>query len=218
MDNKFIQFFNKYPIKSYNKRQIILRPESGDHRMFLVKSGFVRAHTTTEEGNEFSVVLVGPGMYFPSYRLLSHNSSSRRLFTEYYYSSVTPVDIAAAGYGEISTFLDSNPQLVKKMSEVYYRGVEQLLSELEFMVYTHSALKRVCHFLLFLCERFGIKNSGYSVIIPSLTHKEFATFVGLSREAVSHQFSFLKEHGVIKRHGTALRVKNISWLEKELTR
>lgn len=217
MEYRLAQFLDNYILRSFNKRQIILRPEHEEQQVFFIRSGFVRAHTITEEGNEFSAVLLGPGMYFPLFRYLSDTLYTRKLVTKYYYSAVTKTEISVVNHIDLIEFLKLNTELSIDIADLYYANIKILLSKLEFMAYTHSAYKRVCYFLLFLSRKFGQEVGRGIDIIPAFTHKEFSTFVGLSRESVSHQFSLLKQRGIIKTLSPIIHIDSIALLENELT-
>lgn len=210
------QFLQKYPYHFYGKGQVILRPEHEEYQVFFVDSGYIRAHTITEEGNEFSAVLLGPGMYFPIFRYLSDSIYTKKLATKYYYSAVTEAKLTQISTIELVQFLEINPSIAIEMADIYYVNMKLLQSNLEFMVYTHSAYKKVCYFLLYICRQFGKKKQEGIALIPPFTHKEFATFVGLSRESVSHQLSVLRKKKILQELHANMYVKNIFLLENEL--
>ncbi len=217
MDSKISEFLNKYPIHDFGKKQIILVPENEERQVFFIKSGFVRAHTITENGDEFSVMLLGPGMYFPLLWYLPDAIYKKKILTKYYYSSLTKTRMVIIDHVGFIDFLKSNPEPANELSDKYYEFIKELLSKLEFMSYTHSAYKKVCYFLLFLSQKFGFPtNAGIEIAVP-LTNKEFATFVGLSRESVNHQLSLLREKDIIERIRSSISIKNSRSLEEELT-
>lgn len=218
MQNKLQQFLTTYPIRVYGKGQVILRPEHEENSIYFIMSGFVRAHTITEEGNEFSAVLLGQGMYFPIFRYLSDHVYTKKLTTKYYYSTVTETKIVTINNTDLFSFLSSNPQIAIEMSDIYYLNMKQFLSKLEFMSYTHSAYKKVCYFLVFLSKKFGEETQHGMQLIPPFTHKEFATFVGLSRESVSHQLSLLKKRNIIDELRQTICIRKMHQLENELRR
>lgn len=218
MDHKLLNFLNQYPSKTFSKREVILRSEQEEAKIFFIRSGFVRAHTTTKEGNEFSVMLLGPQMYFPLFRYLPAQNHAPSVTTRYSYSSVTVSQVTAVDYTSLLDFFTLNVDCAKKTSDEYYSNLKLLLSKLEFMVYTHSAYRKVSYFLLFLSKRFGQVTSEGTVTIPGLTHWEFATFLGLSRESVSHKLSLLKSKGVLSSFHPVICVKDLQLLEIEASK
>lgn len=216
MESELLQFLLKQTAHAYRKGQVILRPEQEEDCIFFIMHGFVRAHTITEEGNEFSAVLLGEGLYFPIFRYLSGCSNTKKLAIKYYYSAVTETKIVTVNSANLIQFLTTNPKIAAKLSEIYYFNIKLLQSKLEFMTYTHAAYRKVCYFLVFLCKKFGQEQEGCIKILPPFTHKEFATFVGLSRESVSHQLSLLKKMQIIDESRQIICIKNLQLLENEV--
>lgn len=216
MNTELLRFLSAYPIHSYGKGKVILRPEQEENQIFFLSSGFVRAHTITEEGNEFSAVLLGPGMYFPVFRDVSDSEYPKKLATKYYYSALTTTRIVSVNAKDLVPFLTSHSQITVEVADIYYRNLQLLQSKLEFMAYTHNAYKKVCYFLLFLCQKFGQQTSSGVKLTPPLTQKEFATFVGLSRESVSHQLSALKKKAILQEFHPLICISSTHSLEDEL--
>ncbi|HXS15421.1 MAG TPA: Crp/Fnr family transcriptional regulator, partial [Candidatus Saccharimonadales bacterium] len=155
-------------------------------------------------------------MYFPIFRYVSDTTFTKRLPIKYYYSALSETKITSVSGTDFIHFLSTKPHIATEMSDSYQRNMRLLQSKLEFMTYTHSAYKKVCYFLLFLGKKFGEEADNTIRIIPSLTHKEISTFVGLSRESVSHQLSILKKKNVLREFRQTLSLKRLQLLEDEM--
>lgn len=216
MESSLVQFLSTYPSRTFGKGQIILQPEHEKQHIFFISSGFVRAHTITEEGNEFSAAILGQGTYFPVFRYISDTTYLKKLAIKYCYSALSETKITSVRCSDFIHFLTMKPQIAVEMSDIYYFNMRLLQSKLEFMAYTHSAYKKVCYFLLLLSKKFGQETSNSIKIMPFLTHKEFSTFVGLSRESVSHQLSILKKKNILSECGQTIYIEKLQMLEDEL--
>lgn len=216
MNHQLLEKLNTFTTYTYKKGQVITRPEYEESIVYFILTGYVRAHTITEEGNEFSAAILGEGMYFPVFRYLPDYIYTRKLLTSYCYSALTETKVVSVNNKELNKILGAYPQLAKDLSEIYYLNIKTLESRMEFMVYTHAAYKKVCHFLLFLCKEFSKATSDGIEILPHFTNKEFATFIGLSRESVNHQLKVLREKKILEDSHESMYITDIQSLESEL--
>lgn len=202
-------FFKPYPIRRYNKGQILIFPgESTEYAYFLL-SGRMKVYDVSYRGDEIMINAFKNPAFFPLSLVIT------RLSTRYIYEVVEDIEVRRAPLQDTLEFLNSHPAVVFDLFSHLYTTLDRVLERLVYSI-AGSAKVRMVHALIVECRQFGQKKGqGYDVAI---SEKELASRAGLSRETVSREAKTLKTSGLIVMQHTHIIVPNIVLLEDYLSK
>jgi CRP/FNR family transcriptional regulator len=182
-------FFSDYPIVSYGKGEVLLRP--GDeltHVHFLV-NGSVVQYDISSAGNDVVVNVFKPGAFFPMSLAINHNHN------DYFFESASAITFRIATADVVVDFIISHPDICFDLLRRVYSGTDGLLRRMAHLMGGKSQ-SRLIFELLNASSRFGKQQTETGWLVP-LTEKDIAKRSGLSRETVNRAMSTLKKDGLV---------------------
>lgn len=203
--SKIKKFFSQFPVKKIPKGQIILKPGDKFENIYFIKSGFVRAYTLTSKGentlNFFKPLLVMSIIHYIS----EHKN-------DYYFQTITPVEVYVAPYSEYKKFLDTNNDLSLSIMDFFFGSLLNYFVN-QGNIINGNAQNKIASVLLQLTHDYGdLKNSKLVVNFPA-THRVIANLVGLTRETTSVQMSKFQKKGIISTKRTQFVVNDLEKLK-----
>lgn len=205
---KLDDFFTKFQLLRYRKKDTILRTDNVPSEVFYFKSGYARLYSVSKDGQELTSIIFQPSDIFP---LIWINNE---LPHSYNLEAMTPVELYRVPRERAIDFIRSNPQIFYELTDKILTRVNGLLERIEYLVFG-NAYSKVASIVVICAERFGKKNGKNIIIQVPLTHKDIASLVGLTRETASIELEKLKKKGIIDYRGKIIVVKNIEKLRKE---
>lgn len=168
--------------------------------LFLIESGRVNWTRLTEDGNEQSLQVVGPGEAVGLVGLLDRRpymGTARAL------DETTAWELSAAAFQALVQKHPDAALLIMRLLSVKMRRVVEHIHALS----GRSATERVITVLLEKARPLGDQ------CIVSLTHQEMAQISGLARETVSRVLAELQRKGTVRltRSAVLLRDPNLLW-------
>jgi CRP/FNR family transcriptional regulator, anaerobic regulatory protein len=206
---KIRTFFSAYPVMSYKKDEIILRPDDPTPYVFYIVSGFVRMYCLLPDGKELTLNIFKQGSYFPMFLILGNSTNT------YYYETLTPVKLERAPKGEVLTFLHRESDVLFEFTSRISVGLNGLLSNIQYVLFG-LASSRVASVLLILARRFGEAKNSYITIQLPLTHQDIANLIGLTRETTSLEMEKLVTRKIISYDHKQIIIRNIQVLAQEV--
>jgi len=206
---KFTQvkkFFSQFPTQKFPKGKIIIKPGDKFENVYFIKSGFVRAYTTSPKGQS-TINLFKPLLYLS----LIHSVSQHK--NDFFFEAITPVELNVVPYSEFRKFLDTDKDLNNTIMEFFFNSLLNYFINQSNIV-NGNAQNKVASVLLQLTHDYGdIKNGKLVVNFPA-THRIIANIVGLTRETTSVQMSNLQKMGVISTKRTQFTVNDLEKLKR----
>lgn len=206
---KFTQikkFFSQFPTKKFAKNQIIFKPGDKFENVYFIKSGFVRAYTITQKG-ENTINLFKPLFVMSVIHFISQHQN------DYYFQTITPSEVYVAPYSEFKKFLDSDKDFSFTIMDFFFNSLLNYFVN-QGNIVNGNAQNKISSVLLQLTHDYGdIKNTKLVVNFPA-THRIIANLVGLTRETTSVQMSKLQKMGVISTKRTQFTVNDLEKLKK----
>ena len=205
------EFFGKYKLKHFKKGEYLMRAGSEPEGIYSLTQGVVRQVVTTKKGEELTVNTYHPPAFIPLTWALDD------IANKYDYIAFTDVDAYVAPAKETTEFLKSNPEVLFDLTKRLLSGLNGLLVKTEHLM-DHSAQERLVLTLLQLAYRYGSSESGTKQVQIHLllTHRELATFSGLSRETVSNEMKSLSNGGYITNEHRTVVIADLTQLEELL--
>lgn len=207
--NKISQFFKKYRSSSYKKGELLIRADEDPKGIFYLEEGIVKLYTITKNGDELLLHLFKPPSFFPISWALNNTKNP------YYYEALSKTKSWIAPKNEVIGFMDREPEVVKDLLRRTYRGMDEILKRMGYIM-NHHAFPIVVEQIVIWANRFGSKGSEGSIRVK-VSEKDLAASCGLARETVSRELKILKEKGLISIKNHELIIKDIGKLQKELS-
>lgn len=197
------RLFNGIPLKEveamahlfrevdYPPRSVIFQEGDVGDAIYLLKTGHVRIYRLTEDGQEATLALLGPGSVFGELALF--HESHRLTVAE----TLDDAHICATSVDDFTRLMRHKPQLT--MMVAYEIARRQTHSETRIAGTAYATVRgRVISVLRHLAEEHGqAQADGSTRVGIRLSHQQIASFAGASREACSTAISKLQKLGVL---------------------
>jgi CRP-like cAMP-binding protein len=154
--------------------------------VYVIVNGKVKIVTTTSDGREFILTVLGSGQVFGEMALLESAPRSASVIT------VTPVDLVVLGRREFQHLLDTTPSISRKLLTILSRRLRRANSTMESLAYMDVA-GRLARYLLDLARDHGQRMGNGWVVVRRPTHSDIAHSIGTSRETVSRLINEFEE-------------------------
>lgn len=205
---KLEDFFSKYKLFRYQKGEAILRPGDTPQGVYLIKKGYVRLYSISENGEELTLIIFKPNDFFPLMWAINNTENTE------YLEAMTSVEIWRSPKDKFLEFIKTNPDVFFELTSRILVRLGGLLERMQYLVFG-SAYEKVASILLICVERFGKKEGKHTVIQVPLTHSDIARLIGVARETASIEMKKMERKRLIAYRGRLLIVKNKRRLEKE---
>lgn len=179
--------------RSFPSRSVILHDNQVPKTAYIVLRGIVRVYSISPKGEEQIIAFHTAGELFPSAWIFNKSRSS-----QFFYEALTTCDIAYIDRGKLLTFFLSNQDRSNALIDYLTTNYAASLLQLSALGQP-NAHEKIIHMLYFLCQRHGtLKKHGKSIEIPlQLTHQNFASLIGLTRETTAIEMNKLKKQKII---------------------
>lgn len=209
MQQAITEVFNKGAVKKFAAGELVASGEEAKG-VFLIRHGFIKVYSISDEGNEYLHIIYKPGEVFPLiWALLGHR---RRVFYEALTDCTLNVLPKAEFIEETGRNAGFSSCLLKSLAEQFYVYADRI-DNLQYK----SAYEKVVYRLLFLAGRLGSKNPDGILIELPVTHELIAESVNLARESVSRQIEKLEKLGLISYQKGQILLKDPAALSREFS-
>lgn len=205
---KVAQFFTAFPLREFDKRQVLIRPEEPLPGVFYMVEGRVSQYDITPVGNEVVVNVFKPGAFFPMSTALNDMPNS------YFFEASTKVKAHVVPPEAAIQFLQDNPDVTLDLLRRVYKGVDGVLRRMAHLM-GGDAKSRLLFELLNTAHRFGEPQPDGAILL-NLKESELARHSGLARETISRNIKDLKAAGLLEISHEGIILKDIKKLEAVL--
>lgn len=187
--------------RNFSPGSIILYQGEVPQYACIVTKGVVRVYSISEAGDDQIVTFHIEGEFFPASWFFNKSPS-----TIFFYEALTACEIAFVKKSALDEHIYATPQNTRELIDYLATNYTASLIRVNALEQSKARLK-IVYTLYFLCERYGVKNIKNTVTIPiSLTHQNFASLIGLTRETTATEMSKLKKEKVISYDQQCYRV------------
>jgi CRP/FNR family transcriptional regulator len=173
------------------KGTLIYQPEDKIEKIYLLIEGNVRQYVISQSGEEITIHIYKPSSFFPIMMVIGN------IPNRFYFEASSQCVVQVLPKQDVLSFLKSNPSVFLDLVQRFVKGTDGLIQRLESTV-ANKSRQKIVSLLLYLVKSFGEKNGKSSTKINlKLSHEDFASWTGLTRETVSRQVSYLKNKGFI---------------------
>ncbi len=173
--------------------------------LYAIRVGTVKTHVTTEDGRTHVV-----GFHFPG-DLVGLDSLAHPYYASYA-TALEDTKLCTLGVDALRGAAAGMPALANQLF-LALCGQAQRSRALQTMLALMTAEERLVTFLLWMAEGFAARGFSSSEFVLRMSREEIGSYIGLTLETVSRQFSRLADCGLIR-----VRHRTISLLDKPALR
>ena len=190
-----------------NKGQILFKEGEEGDRLYVVVHGKIKLGTTSADGRENLLSILGPGEMFGELSLFDPEPRTSKA------TAVTDVRLVSLAHDAVIGLVTSSPQtsleLLRRLAQ-RLRKSNEVLADLVFA----DVPGRVAKAIMDLGERFGVQKEDGLHVNHDLTQEELAQLVGASRETVNKALADFAARGWVKLEPRAVLVTDVERVTK----
>lgn len=190
--NKVKNFYEQYPVRRFQKGEIILVQGEVPKSTYLIKKGVVKSYNLTSQGEEKPISFDIAGEQFP----ISWTFDKLK-YAQFYYEAFTDCEVFCIPKQDFVAFIKQDVDLLYSFFDGFvshYINNQMRINALE----QSKAAAKVLYTIHFLCIRFGreLKDDTVQIELP-LTQQDLANFMGLTRETTGIELKKLQRQGIL---------------------
>jgi CRP-like cAMP-binding protein len=185
-------FFEKYPIKRFDKGELILVQGEVPPTAYAIKKGVIKTYNLTAQGEEKPISFDVELELFPIAWAFK-----KAKYAQYYYEAFTDCELYCVPPADYLEFMHANPKELFKAFDGFiskHINHQMRINALE----QSKAASKVLYTIHFLCLRYGtdMKEHLVKINLP-LTQQDLANFMGLTRETTGIELKKLQRQGIL---------------------
>ena len=185
--------------------QVIVMEEDWGESVFLLRSGLAKVRTTTADGDEVVMSLLGQGDVFGEMAVLDGEARSADVV------ALTPLQQIKLRVAPFATLLDQRAGFALALARLEASRLREL--NRRFALQTADATTRLLDALAYLARKSSAA-ADPQALIPALAQRELALVAGLARETASRTLSKLRARGTVVDEEGGLRLMDLQPLSK----
>ena len=190
-----------------SKGQTLFKEGDAGDRLFVVVEGKLKLGTSSGDGRENLLSILGPGDMFGELSLFDPGPRTATA------TAVTDARVLALANDQVIGWVTAHPQvslqLLKRLAR-RLRRTNEVLADLVFA----DVPGRVAKAIMDLGERFGTKKDDGLHVNHELTQEELAQLVGASRETVNKALADFAGRNWLKLDGRSVLITDLERLSK----
>ncbi len=211
IDESIVAHFSDGLLMRFSKDETIIDGFDEPKGVYLIKEGFVKAYSVSQDGHGNLLLVHEAGEFIPLPWALDGAHT-----TGLFYEAMTDVTVVRASKDKLRTAMGNNSWLsqeILKQAVNIITVYTQRIQTLEF----RSARGRIIAELLYLAERFG-KSQGSTILIDApITHQDIADSINMTRETASRALGLLFEEGLLGQKNHLFTIRDLSKLKMALS-
>lgn len=174
----------------------------------LIKRGVVKVYNLSPDGEEQLATFHVAGEFFPSTWLFGQTTS-----TVYFYETFTDCEITFIPRSELETIINKSAANIQFFMDAYIKKYTGMLLRVTALQQAKASSK-ISYTLFYLSQRYGSALSqNITKINIQLTHQQFASLVGLTRETTATEMKKLEKQGIVRYDNQVYKVNIKKLLE-----
>ncbi|TAK70872.1 MAG: Crp/Fnr family transcriptional regulator [Actinomycetota bacterium] len=185
---------------------IFAEGEPGD-RLYVISEGKVKLGTTSADGRESLLAVLGPGEMCGE---LSLFDPGLRTATA---TALTDAVVLGLGQPQLRPWLSGRPEVAEALLQALARRMRRTNEAMSDLVFS-DVPGRVAKALLDLGDRFGEVTTDGLQVTHDMTQEELAQLVGASRETVNKALADFAQRGWIRLESRSVLLLDLERLER----
>jgi CRP-like cAMP-binding protein len=205
-----IAHFSDGLLMHFSKEETIINGYDEPSGVCLIKEGFVKAYSASQDGHGNFLLVHEAGEFIPLPWALGGAHT-----TGLFYEAMTKVTVLRVPKDKLRIAMGVNAWLsqeILRQSVNIITVYTQRIQTLEF----RSARGRIISELLCLAERFGKPHDTEILIDAPITHQDIADSINMTRETASRVLDVLIEEGLMGQKDHLFTIRDIDRLQSAL--
>lgn len=210
-DEGIVAHFSDGLLMQFSKAETIINGFNEPEGVYLIKKGFVKAYSLSNNGHSKLLLIHEAGEFVPLPWALDGAHT-----TGLSYEAMTDVTALRVPKDKLRAAMGTNTWLsqeILKQAVNIITVYTQRIQTLEI----RSARGRIIAELIYLADRFG-KSQGAEILIDApMTHQDIADSINMNRETASRALELLFSEGLMRQKDHFLLIKDLSKLQTEIS-
>ena len=191
----------------FTRGQVVFAEGDPGDRLYVVVDGKIKLGTTSNDGRESLLAVLGPGEMFGELSLFDPGPRTATA------TALTETTLLGLGHEALGPWLKGRPGVAQALLKALAQRLRRTNENLSDLVFS-DVPGRVAKALVELNEKFGEKRSDGFYVEHDLTQEEIAQLVGASRETVNKALADFASRGWVKLEPRAVIVLDYERLVK----
>lgn len=209
-DESIIAHFSDGVRMQFSGGETIINGLEEPEGVYLIKEGFVKAHSVSRAGLGNLLLIHEPGEFIPLPWALDGAHT-----TGLFYQAMSDVTVLRVSKDKLRDGMGHNPWLAQEISRQAVAIITVYTQRIQTLQF-RSARGRIIAELISLAERFGKADNDKVLIEAPITHQDIADSINMTRETASRALELLFEEGLMGQTDHLFTVRDISKLRAEL--
>jgi CRP-like cAMP-binding protein len=180
--------------------------DPGD-RLYVIVEGKIKLGTTSNDGRESLLAVLGPGEMFGELSLFDPGPRTATA------TALTETTVLGLGHEALGPWLTGRPGVAESLLKALAQRLRRTNENLSDLVFS-DVPGRVAKALIELSEKFGEHRNSGIFVEHDLTQEELAQLVGASRETVNKALADFAQRNWIKLEPRAVIILEFERLQK----
>ena len=210
-DKSIVSYFNDGVTLKFASGKTIINGYDEPDGVYLIKRGFVKACSTSQDGHANLLFIHEAGEFIPLPWALDGYH-----VTGLFYESMSEVTVIRSSKDKLRVAMGNNSWLTSEIlnqTVTVIAAYTQRIQTLEF----RSARGRVIAEVLFFVERFGRPHGKGVLIDAPITHQDIADSVNVNRETASRVLELLATEGLVVQSERVFTIPSVVKLKEALS-
>jgi len=190
-----------------SKGSVLFAEGDGGDQLYVIAEGKVKLGTSSGDGRENLLSILGPGEMFGELSLFDPGPRTSTA------TAVTDTKLLSLGQAKLLPWLESHPQVSLQLLGRLAQRLRRTNEAVGDLVFS-DVPGRVAKALIDLGERFGKQTDEGLFVHHDLTQEELAQLVGASRETVNKALADFAGRNWLKLDGRAVLITDFERLSK----
>lgn len=174
-----------------SKGQVLFHEGERGDRLYVMEEGKVKLGTTSGDGRETLLAVVGPGEMIGELSLFDPGPRTATA------TALTDSVLRGLGHDALRPWLAGRPEVAEPLLRALAQRLRRTNEAMSDLVFS-DVPGRVAKALIDLGERFGVSEPDGLKVTHDMTQEELAQLVGASRETVNKALADFAHRGWIK--------------------
>lgn len=195
--------------RTFRSGEVIFHRDDPGQVLYVIRTGKVKIYITSQDGQEVSLAVFGPGDYFGELALLDGQPRSASAV------AIEPAETYTLQRTDFINAVMHHPRIAIQVMNVLSRRLRQTDAMIEDLLFL-DVHGRVAKKLLELAELHGARTADGIRIELRLTQGELAAMVGASRESVNKVMGYFTDKQFITTDKYRITITRLAELRRRI--
>ncbi len=210
-DSTIASFFSDGASLTYSAGETIINGFDEPDGVYLIKQGFIKSHSTSDDGHANLLLILEAGEIMPLPWALDGFH-----VTGLFYEAMTDVVVIRTSKNKLRLAMGNNMWLTQEILNQAVNVIAIYTRRIQILEF-RSARGRVIAEMLYFADRFGRSTSEGTLIDAPITHQDIADSINMNRETASRALELLSEEQLILQADHHFVIPDIDKLQSALT-